>query len=210
MNKPVLVLGAGGHAVVVVEILRKLNANILGLVSKDAPNLTGVFEGLVCYPSDDDVLNFSCDQIVLVNAIGSLPGNNVRFKVHNKFKKLGYHFATLVSPNAIISDYATLCEGVQVMPGAIVNANSHIGEGSIINSGAIIEHDCDIGRQNHIAPGAILSGGVVTGEFVHISTGAKVIQGISIGEHSVVGAGATVTKNLASNKILYVAKPFLR
>lgn len=45
---------------------------------------------------------------------------------------------------------------------------------------------------------------------MHIATGAKVIQGIQIGERALVGAGATVTKNLESNKTLYVAKPFLR
>lgn len=210
MNRPVLVLGAGGHAAVIVDILRKLNVNILGLVAKELPQSNGVFDGLHCYSSDDDVLEFHCGDIFLVNAIGSLPGQDLRFKIHDKFKKLGYHFASLVSPNAIVSDYATLSEGVQVMPGAIINANSHIGEGSIINSGAIVEHDCMIGYQNHIAPGAVLSGAVVTEDFVHIGTGARVIQGIHIGKHAVVGAGSTVTKDLESNRVLYVAKPFLR
>jgi sugar O-acyltransferase (sialic acid O-acetyltransferase NeuD family) len=210
LNKPALVLGAGGHAAVVVDILRKLNVNIIGLVAKGLPESNGVFDGLRCYLSDEDVLDFHYDDIVLVNAIGSLPGQDLRFKIHDKFKKLGYHFASLVSPNAIVSDYATLSEGVQVMPGAIINANSHIGEGSIINSGSIIEHDCVIGRHNHVAPGVSISGGVVTGDNVYIGTGASVIQGIHIGECSLVSAGVTVTKNLESNSALYVAKPFLR
>lgn len=210
MSKPVLVLGAGGHAAVVIDILRQLNCTVLGLVAKEQPKANPVFEGLTLYSSDDDVLSFDKDSILLVNAIGSLPGQEIRFKVHHKFKQLGYHFMTVVSPQAIVSDYATLSEGVQVMPGTIVNVNAFIGEGTILNTGSIIEHDCVIGKHNHIAPGAVLSGSVVTGDYVHIATGAKVIQGIQIGERALVGAGATVTKNLESNKTLYVAKPFLR
>ncbi|WP_219704227.1 acetyltransferase [Marinomonas lutimaris] len=210
MNKSVLVLGAGGHAAVVVEMLRQLDYKIVGLVAHEPPVFQPVFDGIPCFLSDDDVLSFDKSTVLLVNAIGSLPGQNTRFNVYKKFKELGYRFATLVSPNAIVSDYATLSEGVQVMPGAIINANACIGDNSIINSGAIVEHDCVIGHQSHIAPGAVISGGVITGEFVHISTGAKIIQGIHIGEHTVVGAGATVNKHLESNKTLYVAKPFLR
>ncbi|WP_445765673.1 acetyltransferase [Rheinheimera sp.] len=209
MNKSILVLGAGGHATVVVDILRQLNFNIIGLVAAEPVKHQPVFAGIACYTSDDDVLAFNINDVLLVNAIGSLPGQDVRFKVHQKFKKLGYRFMTLVAPTAVVSLYAELSEGVQVMPGAIINANSRIGEGSIINTGAIVEHDCTIGAHNHLAPGAKLSGGVSTGDYVHIATGANVIQGMSIGEHTIVGAGATVTKNLDSNKTLYVAKPFL-
>jgi sugar O-acyltransferase (sialic acid O-acetyltransferase NeuD family) len=210
LNKPVLLLGAGGHAAVVMDILRQLNCTVIGVVAKDKPRALGVFEGITWYSSDDDVLSFDNDEVLLVNAIGSLPGQEVRFKVQQKFKQLGYCFMTVVSPKAIVSDYALLSEGVQVMPGCIVNVNASIGEGSIINSGAIIEHDCVIGKHNHIAPGAVLSGAVVTGDYVHIATGARVIQGMHIGERTLVGAGATVNKDLESNKTLYVAKPFLR
>lgn len=203
-------LGAGGHAAVVMDILRQLNCTVIGVVAKDKPRALGVFDGITWYSSDNDVWSFDKDEVLLVNAIGSLPGQDVRFKVQQKFKQQGYCFMTVVSPKALVSDYALLSEGVQVMPGCIVNVNATIGEGTILNSGAIIEHDCIIGRHNHIAPGAVLSGAVITGDYVHIATGAKVIQSIHIGEHTVVGAGATVTKNLESNKTLYVAKPFLR
>lgn len=209
LSKPVLVLGAGGHAAVLVDMLRQLNHTIIGLVAKDKPADKPVFAGIPYYAADDDVLAFNKGDVLLANGIGSLPGGNTRTKVHQQFKHAGYQFITLVSPYAIVSNYSRLAEGVQVMPGAIINTNSVIGEGTIINSGAIVEHDCDIGPHNHIAPGVTLSGDVSTGDYVHIGTGASVIHGIKIGNNVMVGAGATVTKNLDSNKKLYVAKPFL-
>lgn len=209
MSKPLLVLGAGGHAAVLVDILRQLNHTIVGLVARDKPADKPVFAGIPYYASDDDVLAFDKDKVMLVNGIGSLPGSNIRTEVHKQFKQAGYQFVTVISPRAIVSDYCSLAEGVQVMPGAIINTNSVIGEGTIINSGAIVEHDCDIGPHNHIAPGVTLSGEVSTGDYVHIGTGAGVIHGISIGNNVMVGAGATVTKNLGNNQKLYVAKPYL-
>lgn len=209
MSKPVLVLGAGGHAAVLVDMLRQLNHTIIGLVAKDKPADKPVFAGIPYYAADDDVLAFDIGDVLLANGIGLLPGSNTRAKVQQQFKQAGYQFITVVSSRAIVSDYSSLAEGVQIMPGAIINANSVIGTGTIINTGAIIEHDCSIGCYNHIAPGVTLSGDVSTGDYVHIGTGASVIHGINIGDNVMVGAGATVTKNLDSNKKLYVAKPFL-
>lgn len=210
LNKTVLIIGAGGHASVLVDTLRKQDYRIAGLVARDKPADHPIFEGLKWFSADEDVLSFNAGSIMLVNAIGSLPGQDVRFNVFSRFKELGYKFATIISPNAIVSSYAVLGEGVQVMPGAIVNANAHIGENSIINTGVIVEHDCHVGSHNHLAPGAVMCGGVKTDSHVHIGTGSNVIQGIHIGEHTVVGAGSTVTKDLERNKTLYVAKPFLR
>lgn len=210
MNKPVIVLGAGGHASVLVDILRQLDIDILAIISKEKPNESGIFKAIPWYQNDDAVLNFDKSTVLLVNGIGSMPGNDIRYSIHSKFKQLGYGFFSVISPKAIVSSFISVEDGVQIMPGCIVNANVSVGEGTILNSGAIIEHDCKIGKYNHIAPGAVLSGSVITDDFVHIATGAKVTQGIHIGERSLVGAGATATKNLESNKTLYVAKPFLR
>lgn len=210
MNKPVVVIGAGGHAAVVVDILRQLECEILALIAKDKPAEKAVFANIPWFDSDSIIETFNKDAVLLVNGIGSLPGNTLRTKIHQQYKALGYQFKTVISPKAIVSDYATLADGVQVMPGCVVNVNAYVGEGTIINTGAIIEHDCYIGRYNHIAPGAVLSGDVITADHVHLGTGASIIQGINIGEYSVVSAGATVTKSLASHKTLYVAKPFVR
>lgn len=210
MSKPVLVLGGGGHATALLDILRQLEHDILGVVSIGPPQPQPVFTGLDWYTSDDYILSFDTQEIRLVNALGALPGHSSRYKLHEKFKSLGYRFLTVISPHAVVSEFAALSEGVQIMPGSFVNANAIIGEGSIVNTGAIIEHDCVIGRHNHIAPGAVLSGSVVTGDLVHIATGASVIQGITIGNAAIIGAGVSATQNIAAGKTLYAAKPFLK
>lgn len=167
MTKPLIILGGGGHAAVLVEILRKNKRNILGLVSPDSNLTNKVFDGIPHFLNDNDVLNFDNSIVKLVNGIGALPGNNLRLKLYEHFNTLGYEFETVIDSNSIISNYSTLAEGVQIMAGAIIQTGARVGANSIINTGSIIEHDCSIGFNNHVAPGVTLSGQVQSKENVH-------------------------------------------
>lgn len=204
-----IILGAGGHAKVLVDILRQ-KVNFCGAVVSPERTDEPIFSEMHWLTSDDDVLNYPSEDVVLVNGIGMLPGKHLRKELFLFFKAHGYSFKKVLSPHAVVSAYAELGEGVQVLPGAIIQAGARIGANTIINSGAIVEHDCVIGEHCHIAPGVTLSGQVVAGNDVHIGTGANVIQSITIGEGSVVGAGAIVLKNVDKFKRVYPARGIIR
>lgn len=206
MNKPLIVLGAGGHASVLVDILRSQGRIPVALVTPSLGAGRIVLADIPCWNDESKVLSFSPNEVELVNGIGSLPGHVLRAEKFFHYQALGYRFAQVVSPHAMVSNYAELAEGVQVMAGAVIHAGSRIGPNTIINTDAIVDHDCQIGADNHIATGSVLSGGVFTGNRVHVGTGASVIQGIDIGDDAVVGAGANVTRSLGTAQIAYVAK----
>lgn len=205
MNKPLLVIGGGGHAKVLVELLLKGNEKIIGIVAPQRADSL-VFKEITSYESDERILDFDPTQILLVNGIGAMPGNNYREMLFNSYKRKGYSFFTIVSPDAVVSEYAVLAEGVQILNGVMVNADAKIGENTILNTGSIIEHDCIIGANNHIAPGATLSGSVTTGNRVHIGTGASIIQNVNIASDSLIAAGAIVNKSIdIPDQVLYPA-----
>ena len=206
MNKPLVILGSGGHAAVLVDILRQQNREIIGLVSPEEPINRKVFANIPYFSCDDDVLQFDKSEIKLVNGIGSLPKQNLRANIYEHFSEIGYQFKTVVDCNSIVSAYSELGEGVQVMAGAIIQTGTIIGYNSIVNTGSIVDHDCSIGSNNHIAPGVTISGIVRSGENVHFGTGASVIQSIRIGSNSIIGAGATITKNIEENVICFPAR----
>jgi sugar O-acyltransferase (sialic acid O-acetyltransferase NeuD family) len=197
LAKPVIILGAGGHARVLIEALRRSGITVLGLVDARLP-AGGTVAGMDILGSDETLERFVPDTVELVNGIGSLPGRaGDRVRVFLAQKRKGYRFATVVHPSAVLAEDLALGEGAQVMAGAIVQPGVRIGINAIVNSGAIIDHDCLIGDHCHIAPGAVLSGNVRVGARVHVGTGAKVIQGIEIGRKAVVAAGATVYRSIA-------------
>jgi len=208
--KPVIVLGAGGHAAVLIDILKQQKRKIIAIVSPDLTQKGPIFDGIKMFFQDEDVLKFEPEMISLVNGIGSIPGNKLRENLYKDFTDRGYHFEIVVSDNAIVSPYAKLADGVQVMAGAVVQAGTLISENCIINTSAVIDHDCEIGCHNHIAPGATLSGGVITGDGVHIGTGANIIQLITVGANVVIGAGTTITKSVEKNTVCYPARIFIK
>ncbi len=209
MTKPVIVLGGGGHAKVLIAILRRLNCRLLGIVD---PNQTRGLQvhGLNVLGADNAIFDYSNAEIELVNGVGSLPKDKgLRACLFNTFNAQGYRFKTVIDPTALIAEDVELSHGVQVMTGVIIQVGAKIAENTILNSGAIIEHDCRIGRHVHIAPGAILSGAVNVSDHVHIGTGATIIQGISIGANSIIGAGSAITQDIAYNRIVYPTRPHI-
>lgn len=206
MAKPIYILGAGGHASVLVDMLKENGIDISFICSPDIDSSRNVLSGIPVLNDENVLFQENPDDLVLVNGIGSLPDDTLRKKIFTKFSELGFLFKNVISKHAVVSSFATLGHGVQVMPGAIVQAGAVIGDNTIINTGAIIEHDCIIGKHNHIAPGVTLSGHVITGDNVHIGSGATVIQNISIGKGAVIAAGAIVTKKIESEKIVFGAR----
>ncbi|RXJ72807.1 shikimate dehydrogenase [Veronia nyctiphanis] len=203
---PVVIIGGGGHASVLVDILRQQNRDILAVISPDPIDSRSVFNGILHLLSDDDIHQFETNAVRLINGIGMLPGNTIRKHVANKFEAMGYRFDSVIASSAIVSPFAQLADGVQLFPGSIVQAGSQLGTHSIVNSAALIEHDCVLGNFNHVAPRATLCGQVECHDSVFIGAGATVIQSISIGTGAIIGAGAAVTKDLSVGHICLPAQ----
>lgn len=200
---PVVLIGGGGHASVLAEILLEQGREIMAVVCPDDIVVRSVFSGLRHLKEDDDVLGFDPKQVKLVNGIGMLPKSNLRHLMTQRFVELGYQFDSVIASSALVSPFAHIEQGVQIFPQVIVNTGAYVGAHSIINSGALVEHDSVIGQHNHIAPKAVLCGQVKTGNNVFIGANATVIQNIEIANNSVIGAGEILTKSVMSTPKAY-------
>jgi sugar O-acyltransferase (sialic acid O-acetyltransferase NeuD family) len=196
---PVIIIGAGGHAKVLIDTLRLKSVEILGIVDKDSSKKGQDLMGVLVIGSDEEVLNFAPQQIHLVNGIGTVQVSSVRRRIFEEYKNKGYQFESVIHPSAIIAADVELTEGVQIMAGVIIQPGCCVGVNTIINTGSLVDHDCQIGSHVHIAPGGVLSGGVLLENNVHIGTGAVIIQGVKIGVNSLVAAGAVVIQNVKND-----------
>lgn len=196
MNKPLIILGNGGHASVLTEILLAQNKKIIGFT---APEFENNYFGLAYLGTDDVISQYSPADVELVLGLGMLGPSSVREKIFNDFKERGYSFKTIIHPSAIISPSVRLGEGIQILAGGIIQTSTVIADNTIVNTGTIIDHDGQIGAHVHIAPGAKISGAVQIGNSTHIGTGTTIIQGIEIGDGCLIGAGSVVVKNIKSH-----------
>lgn len=194
MSLPVIVVGGGGHAKVLISALLLQERTVLGYVDRNSalPPVLGIQN----LGKDDAVFVHSPAEIELVNGLGSTGTPDLRIAAFERFSQKGYHFATVVHPFAFVASDVELEEGVQVMAGAVVQPGTRVGKNAIVNTGASIDHDCSVESHAHIAPGVTLSGNVHIGIASHIGTGASVIQGVTVGSRSIVAAGAVVVKDV--------------
>ncbi|MGE7999185.1 acetyltransferase [Lysinibacillus sp. NPDC093190] len=195
MNKPIIFIGNGGHASVLMEMLLAQGEKILGFT---APVFEKNCFSLPYLGIDEIIQNYHSSEIELVLGLGMIHPSPLREKLFNHFRCKDFQFKSIIHPSAIIAPSVQLGQGVQIMAGTVIQTNTKIADNSIINTGALIDHDCQIGPHIHIAPGTKISGNVHIKKGTHIGTGATIIQGIHIGENCLIGAGAVVVKNIAS------------
>lgn len=196
MSKRLIIIGNGGHASVLTEILLAQGEKIIGYT---APIKEENSFGLVYLGTDEVINEYSNNEIELVMGIGMLGPDSFREKLFRHFKEQSYTFKSVIHSSAIIAPSAKLAEGVQVMAGAIIQTGTKVADNTIINTGAIVDHDGCIGVHVHIAPGTRISGVVQIGHSTHIGTGVTIIQGIKIGNSCLIGAGSVVVKNIKSH-----------
>lgn len=194
MSRSIILLGAGGHAKVLLDALRCNGVEVLGFVGPDA---LATDLDVKCLGDDDSIENFSVEEVALVNGVGNI---GLRQRLFDAFKARGYDFAQVIHPSAIVSEADDLAEGAQVMAGSVIQAGVSIGENVIINTGACIDHDCSVGAHSHVAVGAVLAGDVSVGNRVFVGAGSSVIPGVHLGDDAVVGAGAAVICDVAPGK----------
>lgn len=191
--KPVIILGAGGHSRVLIDILKSNDIPIEGITDPDS-NLHGKrVMGVPVIGGDHFVLEYQPDSILLVNGLGLIKQNSKRRQIYEFFNGQNYRFLNVIHPRAVLASDVEIAEGVQIMAGAVVQTATSVGANTIINTMSGIDHECQIGSHVFIAPGVTISGGVTIGDDVFIGAGATVIQGVRIGKNSMVAAGAAVT-----------------
>lgn len=204
MREKVIIIGAGGHARSVMDILLENNEyEIGGCLDPVYPVRTCVerMEDIPIIGTDDELERFYSEGIHSIFV--ALGNNSLRKKIQQRCLQIGYQPINVISKYARISSRAELGSGICIMAGAVINVNCRIGDGCIINTNCSIDHDCMVGDFAHIAPGVAISGTTSIGEGTHIGTNAAVIDGITIGKWSYIGAGAAVVKDVAEHTLAY-------
>lgn len=201
--KEIILLGAGGHAAVILDILKAQitcgeQIQIKGLLD-DSDKETCM--GYPVLGPISKVNQYMDEKTYFIIAIGA---NQVRQQLAALLPD--DKFYTAIHPSAVLGSGVSVGSGSVVMPNAIINANSRIGRHVIVNTGAIVEHDNVIDDYVHLSPRATLCGGVTVGQMTHVGAGATVIQGKMIGKNSIIGAGATVITDIP-DEVVTVGTP---
>ncbi len=205
----IILIGGGGHAKVVLDILLSLGPSgheIVGYLDDAAepelracrhlgridrlPDWFGPETRLVCAIGNNRTRQAIVDSVnarILPAMVSASPSDDGAW-------------GTFIHPTACVSPFARLGAGTVVMPHAVVNADAEVGAHCILNTGSIVEHDCRVDAFSHVSPNATLCGKVKVGHTTHIGAGATVLPGVAVGSRCIVGAGAVVVRSVPDNQ----------
>ena len=201
---PVIGVGAGGHAKVLVETLQLVGGyELVGLLDPKPEIWNTNVLGIPVLGDDCLLATLYYDGVRhAFIGLGSVGDTGPRRRLYEEVRGRGFEIVQTIHPQAIIAPSAQIGHGSTIMAAAVVNTATILGTNVVVNTGAIVEHDCVIGDHVHIASGARLASTVHVGEGTHIGLGACIRQCIHIGRQVVVGAGAVVVDDVPDNVVV--------
>lgn len=196
----IAIIGAGGHARVVYEILRHDNNMEIAAFVDNV--VRGSEEKIMGIPvvGDHSILPKLIKEGIKGYIIG-VGDNKIRMQHFNKILNMGLEPINAVHPTAHIAYNAKIGKGVVIATGATIATGVIIGNNTIINTGSIIEHEDIIEDHVHIAPGTVLAGRVTVKEGAFIGAGSVVKEYVTIGENATIGAGSVVLEDVPDNAV---------
>ena len=195
------IVGAGGHAKVVVDALLLLGwrSASLEIYSENRNEVGQDF-------SDHTVRYLSIADLEGRQFHVAIGSNTARHRISDAICKAGGSPLSVIHPRAIVSTTSRIGTGSFVAAGAIIGPDAILGAGCIANHSSVIDHDCRVHNYVHIAPGATLGGGVTLMADVLVGAGANVLPRITVGSATRIGAGAVVHRDIPADST-YVGVP---
>jgi UDP-perosamine 4-acetyltransferase len=191
----VIIIGAGGHARVLVDVLGSRGINPRGMLD---PHLApGTMVANVEVLGDDRWLDdHLVDEPRVVIGIGSTGSVTARKNTFDLLHAKGVAILGCTHSSTILGSDCQVDSTAQVLPGCVINNSARIGANVVLYTGSIIEHDCVIDEHAYLSPGVTLCGGVSIGARSFLGARATVLPGVRVGSDVVIAAGAVVTRDV--------------
>ena len=202
MNKMIYLVGAGGHARSLINLLEYFSVKVNGILDQSFTE------------DNNEIINGVkvCGGLKFINPKNQIiisVGNNIQREfLYNTFQTNIYK-KNLIHPRSIVERYSMLGDANQIFANVVVNSNAELGNNNILNSGCIIEHEVKIGNHNHVSVGSVICGRSEIGNRCFIGANSVVIDKLNICNDVTIGAGSVVIKNITEPGI-YVGNPLKR
>jgi len=195
MSKKIAIIGGGGFAKEVIEVILMNGDEVYGVFAKENSldyDYFGYLDELNKHKNSFD------GAILAIGAVNKVGIENRR-KIIEFIKENNIKLISVISPLATISKSVKIGNGVYIGHGVLISCDAQIDDNILINHNTIIGHDVKINENVSIAPQVFIGGAVVIEEDVMIGVGATIRQGIKIRNNSLIGMRSIVIKNIKEN-----------
>jgi sugar O-acyltransferase (sialic acid O-acetyltransferase NeuD family) len=203
-GEAVVVYGAGGHARVLIDLIRegRRDLHVVAAVD-DSPQRVECVLGVPVVGDVSRLAELRARGIrYAVLGVGSVTNNAARIPLFERLRHEGFTIPNLIHPKAAVEPSVRMGQGNQILAGAVISSTVELGDNTIINSNVVVSHDCRIASHTHLTPGVMFAGGVSVEESSVIGMGVTVYLGVHIGRGVTVANGVHVMHDIADGAVV--------
>lgn len=195
---PVVVLGSGGHAKCVIDVLRSMQQfEILGCIYDDT-DPTRLVAGVPIIDRMARIESLGREGISAAIGIGGWTNTRARKEIFERAAGLDLDIVTMVDPTSRIASSARVGRGSIIFPGADIAVDVALGENVMVATNSFVSHETEIGDHVLLSAGVNVGGNVTIGEGTLVAIGSTIASRVTIGSNCLVGAGSVVVDDVPS------------
>ena len=207
-TKRIVILGAGGNSLGVIDAIEALNAlepgapryRIEGILDDLPENRTREILGCKVIGTIDEAAKFSACRFV--NGISSVASFR---KIPGIVARTGLpadRFETVIHPRATIAASARVGAGSVVLAGSVICPDAVVGAHVIILQNTSVNHHTRVGDFATLSAGVTVLGSIEIGRNAFIGGGTTIAPLCRIGDAALVGAGSVVIRDVPAGCVV--------
>ena len=148
-DNTIVIVGAGGHAMVVADLAELSGYSIVGFIDDVNVERRG-------QPFCRATVLGGAEQLAILarsgvhSAVIAIGDCTARLQLAERTRAVGLNLPVLCHPMASVARDSTIGPGTVVMAGAVVNPGASIGANVIVNTAASVDHECHIDEGVHV------------------------------------------------------------
>jgi sugar O-acyltransferase (sialic acid O-acetyltransferase NeuD family) len=206
MNRQLLILGAGGNSLGVVDAIEagasqgEAAWTIAGFLDDLPENRDRRVLGYPIQGTIEDARKFP--DCLLVNGISSVASFRKREAIAARCGANPERFATVIHPAAVVSARAKVGRGCVILANSVICPEAVLEDHVLILQGSTVNHHARVGSHATLSAGVTLLGYVDIGRSAFIGGGASVAPYVKVGSGALVGLGSVVIRDVESGSVV--------
>ena len=203
MENPVMILGGGGLGAVALDIFKKNEVVVYGILDDDTKlHNTEIDDVSILGSTDDDgflkLIGKKCEAFVATDD-NKLKKNLTQMLLDRR------HIMPVnaIHHTATISSLAEIGHGNLISAGVIISPLAKISNHCNILSGVVIEQNAKLADLVQIGAKSVIGANAEIAEGAFIGTGVIVVAGIKVGKNARIGAGSVVIADVADKTTVF-------
>jgi len=197
-----VIIGAGTYGEVYAEYIRDSRQfELNGFLDDDTSKIGKTINQIKVLGPLSDLASLKKKGIQAIFA--PLGDNDLRIKMLDKSKRLGFDTPGFIHPTAIIHHTVKLGRSVYILSGTHIMPHTNISDFTMISMGVNVAHHVTVEKGCFLSMGSNVGASLTIGSMTFIGISSTLMTGIHrVGKNVLVGAGSVVVSDIPDNKVV--------